>query len=352
MTIFISYAPDDRAVAEKLHADLKRNGLNPWMADADLLPGQKKEETIRRTIKQSSYFLAVLSAESFSRRGAIHKEIRQALDLLDEFPDSDVFVIPVRTEECAVTHEKLENLVPVDLFPDYSKGVERLLVSLSRTQNPVKSEPAKKKESQEIKPDTGKKAENMPEIQDKTPAWVLKVSVGSALAFLICLMILAVFIPDPKPFQIFVFRVVLALAAAGFGATIPGFLKVELPLWKKGLISAICAIALFVVVYKVNPPELIHQPAPQIAEQKIKQPLSGVIVDEKGNPLPDVKVMIQGFDVEKMTNDKGSFSFEIEAEKEKSVKLTAQKQGFETLHRYVSLGNTSFSIPMKKQISE
>jgi len=172
---------------------------------------------------------------------------------------------------------------------------------------------------------------------------------GTALAFLICLLVIAVFIPEPKPFQIFVFRVVLALAAAGFGATIPGFLKVELPLWKKGLISATRAIALFVVVYKVNPQELIHQPAPPGVVQKMKQPLSGVIVDENGNPLPDVKVMIQGFDVEKMTNAKGSFSFEIEAEKEQSVKLIVQKQGFETTHQYVSLGNTSVSLPMKKK---
>ncbi|MEZ4528741.1 MAG: carboxypeptidase-like regulatory domain-containing protein [Desulfobacterales bacterium] len=81
----------------------------------------------------------------------------------------------------------------------------------------------------------------------------------------------------------------------------------------------------------------------------MKQPLSGVIVDENGNPMPDVKVMIQGFDVEKITNAKGSFSFEIEAEKEQSVKVIAQKQEFETTHQYVSLGNTSVSLPMKKQ---
>jgi len=118
--------------------------------------------------------------------------------------------------------------------------------SPTQKQNDVRPEPEEKKN---------------PEIQEIPHGWVLKVSVGSALAFLIALMSLAVFIPEPKPFQIFVFRVVLSLAAAGFGATMPGFLKVELPLWKKGLISATGAIALFVVVYKVNPPELIHQPS-------------------------------------------------------------------------------------------
>jgi len=182
---------------------------------------------------------------------------------------------------------------------------------------------------------------------DRLPSWFPKVSVASALFFLALIMVIAIFIKNPTPFQMFVFRVVLSLAAAGFGATIPGFLKIELPLWGKGLISATGAIALFVLVYQVNPPELIQPPEPP--PPIIQQPLSGVIFDERGNPLSGVKVMIEGFDIEKITNDRGSFSFEIEAEKEKSVKLIVQKQGFETIHQYVSLGNTSFSISMKKQ---
>ncbi|QTA79453.1 TIR domain-containing protein [Desulfonema limicola] len=345
MTIFISYAPDDRAIAEKLHADLKNKGLNPWMADIDLLPGQKKEETIRRTIKQSSFFLAVLSSKSFSSRGAVHKEIRQALDMFDEFPDSDIFVIPVRIDDCTNTHEKLENLFPVDLFPDYSAGFERLMPALSKSRN--NSYP--KSEEKKVQPETGQLKENQEVKQEAYPAWVLKVSVGSALAFLVILLILAVFIPDPSVFQIFVFRVILALAAAGFGATIPGFLKVEMPLWKKGLISATGAIALFVVVYMVNPPELISHQEPQKKEQKIKQPLSGFILDENGSPVSGVSVSLLDFGLTRNTDNKGAFYFEVEADKQAVVRIMAQKQGFKTWRQDASLGNAGLSFKMEKE---
>src|SRR3990172_5274795 len=87
----------------------------------------------------------------------------------------------------------------------------------------------------------------------KRPAWVLIVSVSSGLVFIAVLLIIAVFIPKPSTFQIFVFRVVLALASAAFGATIPGFLKIQVPLWAKGLISAGGALGLFVLIYTVNP---------------------------------------------------------------------------------------------------
>ncbi|MGE0084629.1 MAG: TIR domain-containing protein [Desulfococcaceae bacterium] len=223
MTVFISYAPNDRAVAEKLHADLKKRGLNPWMADTDLLPGQKKEETIRRTIRQSTYFLAVLSAASFSQRGAIHKEIRQALDLLDEFPDSDVFVIPLRTDNCPISHEKLENLVPVDLFPDYSKGIERLLLSLSQTQRSVRPRPAENTQPQNRETASESKSEKTsPEFQPLSPmryAWI------SLAAFLLGLILLSVFVnkaADPnvshRVFYVLLIPVGLCTAAFLFGA--------------------------------------------------------------------------------------------------------------------------------------
>jgi uncharacterized membrane protein len=80
----------------------------------------------------------------------------------------------------------------------------------------------------------------------RIPAWAFIVSVISALVFIIFLLILAIFIPRPTIFQFFVFRIVLALAAAAFGATIPGFFKIDLPLWGKGTIYAGGAVGLFV----------------------------------------------------------------------------------------------------------
>lgn len=43
------------------------------------------------------------------------------------------------------------------------------------------------------------------------------------VGFLVALLVLAIFFPNPSPFQYFVFRSVLSLAASGFATMLPGF---------------------------------------------------------------------------------------------------------------------------------
>lgn len=73
------------------------------------------------------------------------------------------------------------------------------------------------------------------------------------VVFLAVILIIAIVIPNPSEFQIFVFRIVLAIAAAGIGAVVPGFISVNIPKY----IRAGGAIALFVLIYLYNPPALI-----------------------------------------------------------------------------------------------
>jgi hypothetical protein len=73
------------------------------------------------------------------------------------------------------------------------------------------------------------------------------------VVFIIVLLIVALFIPNPSEFQYIVFRIVLALAASGVAAMIPGFLTIEISNW----IRAGGALAVFVIVYVVNPVSLV-----------------------------------------------------------------------------------------------
>ena len=186
---------------------------------------------------------------------------------------------------------------------------------------------------------------------EKRPFWIFVVSIFSGLTFLCFLLIIALFIPHPTTFQIFVFRVVLSLAAAAFGATIPGFLQIKLPLLSKGLISAGGALGLFVLIYNVNPPALFSgsELNNQVVVKKEKQSLSGTILDQNGEPLSAVTVTIIEFGVKGMTNDQGSFFFEVEAEKHSSVRLMAQKEGFATHRQDVTLGNVRLSFQMRRK---
>jgi hypothetical protein len=44
--------------------------------------------------------VAILSKNSVGKRGSVQKELKQALDVLDEFPENEVFLIPARISEC------------------------------------------------------------------------------------------------------------------------------------------------------------------------------------------------------------------------------------------------------------
>jgi hypothetical protein len=73
-----------------------------------------------------------------------------------------------------------------------------------------------------------------------------------SVVFLTTMLILIIRFPNPTQSQFFVFRVTLALAAAGIGAIIPGYLGAE-GKQNEILFRAGGAILLFVLVYLVDP---------------------------------------------------------------------------------------------------
>ncbi len=78
--------------------------------------------------------------------------------------------------------------------------------------------------------------------------------------FVSAILVIALFVPFPSDFQYQVFRIVLALAAGGVGAVIPGILNVNIP----KLVTAGGALAVFVVVYFYSPAQLaVKQLPPQ-----------------------------------------------------------------------------------------
>jgi hypothetical protein len=85
------------------------------------------------------------------------------------------------------------------------------------------------------------------------------------IAFVVTLLVLAVKFPNPTPFQYTVFRIVLALAAAGVAAMIPGIIKVEMSAGEKFAVGAGGALAVFVIVFFKNPAGLIRHPGPTLS---------------------------------------------------------------------------------------
>lgn len=78
-------------------------------------------------------------------------------------------------------------------------------------------------------------------------------AVAFGVVFVITLLALAVIFPEPTNYQQDIFRIVLALAAAGIGAMLPGALSISFAPLPNAAIQAGGAIALFVIVYFFNP---------------------------------------------------------------------------------------------------
>jgi TIR domain len=128
--VFISYAREDTEAARRLYDDLKNAGLTPWLDKESLVAGQNWKIAINKAIKKSRYFIPILSSKSVEKRGYVQKEFKYALDVIDEFPESQIFVIPVRLDDCDIPYEKLKDIEYVDLFPDWNKGLQRILQAL------------------------------------------------------------------------------------------------------------------------------------------------------------------------------------------------------------------------------
>ena len=130
--IFISYAHEDQTIARRIYRDLKSEGHNAWIDCEDLLGGSNWKIEIQKVLRASKYALILLSKKSTTKRGYINKEIRAALDILEELPECDVFIIPCRLEKCEPGHQKLNDLQRIDFFPSYERGIAKLCHSFQQ----------------------------------------------------------------------------------------------------------------------------------------------------------------------------------------------------------------------------
>lgn len=126
--IFISYASENLEFAEKLYLQLRSIPyIEPWFDKESLLPGEIWNIAIKKAIRESDFFIILLSKNSTTKKGFVQKELREAFDILDECPESNIFLLPIRIENCEIHFEKLKTIQYVDFFPTWSNGIKKLL---------------------------------------------------------------------------------------------------------------------------------------------------------------------------------------------------------------------------------
>jgi hypothetical protein len=130
--VYIAYAKEDQGEAERLCEAVEAAGFSPWMDVRKLLPGQNWPRAIEAAIDSSDFFVPCFSGRSVNKRGGFQSEIRYALDCARRVPLDDIFVVPIRLDDCRVPRPIQRELHYIDFFPDWNRGVRQLVATMRR----------------------------------------------------------------------------------------------------------------------------------------------------------------------------------------------------------------------------
>ncbi len=89
--VFISYAHDDRTVANAVVATLEAHGIRCWIAPRDILPGEDWGEAILDAIKEAHALVLIFSSHS-NESEQIKREVERTVH-------QGIAVIPFRIED-------------------------------------------------------------------------------------------------------------------------------------------------------------------------------------------------------------------------------------------------------------
>jgi hypothetical protein len=100
-SIFLCHASEDKGVVRELYYRLREAGIQPWIDEEDLLPGQQWQEVIREAVQAARIVVVCLSRKSIDKRGFVQVEIQYALDVAAKKTGS-YYVVPTRLEPCDI----------------------------------------------------------------------------------------------------------------------------------------------------------------------------------------------------------------------------------------------------------
>jgi hypothetical protein len=123
---------EDAAAVDRLFRALDEHAFAPWMDRRKLLPGQNWPRAIEEAIETSDFFVACYSQNSVGKKGGFQAEIRYALECARRVPLDEIFIVPVRLDDCRVPARIQRELQYIDLFPDWGKGLSRLFTVMGQ----------------------------------------------------------------------------------------------------------------------------------------------------------------------------------------------------------------------------
>ena len=130
--VFVAYVEEDLDAVRRLFCLFKEHGFEPWVDRWKLLPGQNWPRAIEQVISRCDFFLPCFSRRSVTKRGQFQAELRYALDCASRSLLDEIFIVPVRLDDCSVPARVMRELHYVDLFPEMETGFQRVAHMMKR----------------------------------------------------------------------------------------------------------------------------------------------------------------------------------------------------------------------------
>ena len=116
--VFICHASEDKLTAAQLAAQLKRNGLTPWLDKDEIYGGAQWDALIKETLGREVQYVVILQSKNFAekRRGEsyLNEEILTALERAKRFPTSRTFIVPLFIDDDRTLHHDLKQFQAID----------------------------------------------------------------------------------------------------------------------------------------------------------------------------------------------------------------------------------------------
>lgn len=148
--IFISYSRVDAGAVQRIADTLKNAGFEVWLDTTDIVPGQNWVKEIDQALTEAGYLLALLSNASLQSQW-VQREWTAVLTRQLSSTNGGV-VIPLRLEPVNPP-TILRAIQSIDLFPDFERGLKRLVGFLFSDTKPawlVQREFSTKKEIEDL----------------------------------------------------------------------------------------------------------------------------------------------------------------------------------------------------------
>ncbi len=106
--VFLSYASEDVAAAQRICAALRARGIEVWFDQSELRGGDAWDSTIRRQIRSCSLFIPIVSSNSHARaEGYFRLEWKLAIDRSHLIAADRAFLLPVVIDATSELDERI-----------------------------------------------------------------------------------------------------------------------------------------------------------------------------------------------------------------------------------------------------